>query len=239
MLGARGCLTVVLGQDLWISPNLVLPMRQNDRMRVAGNTNRRVHRRRHAPCREWVALLSLVAVGAVSSCTPDAGPTPTPSPTFTCTAAVGACTPQQAEKEAKAAKDHAAAKAALQAGLTEVYRILGEGGVIEDEDQLQHYLAEDELNGALRAIRDFRRDQRVGHGSVSIARVTFVTDYPDTRQEVTVCEDATKFYTTDRAGKDRTPPGFRLQYTVTLKLLDGRWKRTDSTDSVKVDSCDE
>lgn len=224
-------------KDLWISGTLDRLMGQNVRVRVDRQMTRRVRLRRGAARRAGIALLGVGLIG-VTACTPEPGPTPTPSPTFSCSVNVGECTPQQAAKESKAAKDHGAAKAALQGGVTEVYRILGEGGVVENTKQLERYVAEDDLDSALKAIQDFEKTKRLGQGTVTVANVSFETKYPNASQQVLVCEDATKFYTTDRAGKNRTPPGFRLKYTATLKLMDGQWKRTQSTESVKVDSCD-
>jgi len=222
-----------MSKVLWITCRLGRSVRQNDPMRTDGLATGQIQSRRRAA----IALLTLVVLGSGAGCTPEPGPTPTPTPTFTCTATVGACTPQQAEKEAKASKDHAAAKSALQAGVTEIYRILAEGGASKATPELKRYLAEDELNSAVGAIKRFEQSKRVGHGSVAIAGVTFETTYPDSRQEVVVCEDATRFYTTDRAGKNRTPPGVKQKYSATLKLLEGQWKLTQSTDSVKVASC--
>ena len=204
------------------------------RVRNSDSVNGRVSAARHASRCARVVALALVAVGG-AACTPD--PAPTPTPTYTCTANVGACTQQQAAKEAKAAKDHEAAKVSLQAGLTELYRILGQEGEIGSIKTLQRHFAEDELDSALDVLKEFRADKRVGHGSVSVVTATFETRYPSSEQSVVVCEDGTKFYTTDPAGKKRTPPGFFQKYTATLKLMDGQWKRTQSTEAVKVASC--
>lgn len=194
--------------------------------------------RRVAPSgRIAVLALSVVLVSAVAACTPEAGPTPTPTPTFSCTASAGACTPQQAEKEAQAEKDHAAAKAALQGGLAEFYSMVGERDSKPSDAALNEYFAEDELKSAEAALQKLKARERLGHGSVVIATTEFKTKYPKGSQEVLVCEDGTKFYTTDLSGKDRTPPGVRLQYTATMKLIDAKWKLTQSTESVEVSTC--
>lgn len=208
------------------------------RVRNSDSADGRVSAARHASRCARVVALALVAVGG-AACTPDAAPTPAPTPTYTCTANAGACTPQQAEKEAKAAKDHEAAKLALNAGLAEYYRILSKPAETTGTAELQRYLAEDELTSAVGAIQKFRARKRVGHGAVTIATATFETKFPEAAQNVLVCEDGAKYYTTDESGGDRTPPGVRLRYTATLKLLDGMWKLTQSTDSVEVKSCDE
>lgn len=191
-----------------------------------------------SPRRAAVVALSVVLVGSVAACTPEAGPTPTPSPTFTCTANLGQCTPQQAEKEAKAKKDHAAAEASLRAGLAELYRIAGKGGSEDGTSELQRYFAEDELASAVQAMKKFKASKRIGHGASTIASVNFGTKYPKGQQVIDVCEDGTKFYTTDASGKNPTEHGVHQQYTATMKLVDERWKLTQSTEGVEVKTCE-
>lgn len=188
--------------------------------------------------RPGVVLAGSVALAAVllAGCSPSDDPSPSPTPTYQCTAP-GACTPEQSAKEAKARKDHADAEKALKDGVAESYRILGEGGADKATPELKRTTAGDELTSDMDAFKEFKKLGRVGHGTATVVTVRFNTPYPGDTQTLVVCQDGTKYHTTDREGKNPTRPGKYQSYHETMTLIDGQWKRTDSTNLLEVETC--